>query len=324
MARVMAIVAAVCMLAASAFGATTIYWDNEFGTRDFATAENWDADSVNPADENFFIGMSSSDSPILSTSFTGRQLAIGVGAAGELTVTAGDSTFGAIWTGGVSGDTSVGNLTMTGGVLSSDSYLTMGSFGNSLVSLSGSSEVYANRAVVGNNTANATLYMKDNAVLDINVVNANNQAYRRDFTVGSTSGVGRVILEGAGTSIRAYDDITLKANSTFEFRLDGSLGVGASIATGDLITLSGAIEASFLDEVVPGTYTVLSTSATYAGAIVDNTSGGLISPQMIDAGWSYEIVTTENSTELQLTMVPEPMTLVLLGLGGVLGLRRRK
>ena len=323
MSKLMAIVAVACLLAVPTFGATSIYWDNEVD-RDFATAANWDVDSVDPSDENFRIGMTGLNSPILSTSFTGRQLSVGIGGNGELTVTGGDSDFLAVWTGGISGDTSTGNMLMTGGTLTSDSYFTVGNFGDSVITLENSSVIYANRVYVSAHTTTSVLHLKDNSILDISVVNASNAAYRRDLTIGGADCVGKVIIEGYGASVRAYDDIFLNANSTIEFRLDGALGVGNSIATDDLISLSGAIEASFLGEVVPGTYTVMSTSATYADAIVDNTNGGLLSQQMIDDGWSYDIVTTENSTDFQLTMVPEPLTLVLLGLGSVLGLRRKK
>jgi T5SS/PEP-CTERM-associated repeat protein len=207
---------------------------------------------------------------------------------------------------------SLGEVNVSGtGQVNLATYATFGNIGQGVLNVSGGSFI-ADRMTLGQNGGSGTVVVSGTGSFEL-----------ADYLQGST-GDFLFRLEGSGASVTINDNIISTAgfNSyAFEFALDGANGVGSGIFAQNAIDLAEGVEIdlSFIGAAIDGTYTIMSS----AGTITDLSTSGLLSDASVAAGWTYDIVSGESLTELQVT-IPEPATVLLLVGGGVMALRRRK
>jgi hypothetical protein len=159
-----------------------------------------------------------------------------------------------------------------------------------------------------------------------------------DFFVGGGTGTGTVVLDGSVTSggddivngrgstdrVRFLDNSTLRAIIDQD-AIDDANNMRKIDCTSSQNSSSNALfaDGSLLDPqfdssvtATPGTWTLLTTVT----GITDE--GVALTASADAAGWEFDII--DDGKTLTVTYVPEPATMVLLGLGGVGILRRRR
>ncbi|AQQ71151.1 hypothetical protein SMSP2_01516 [Limihaloglobus sulfuriphilus] len=222
-------------------------------------------------------------------SFTANRMNVGLGDAG-----------------------SVGEINVSGtGQVIIDTYSTFGNTGQGFLNVSGGS-FSADRMTLGQNGGFGQVTVSGTGSFEL-----------ADYL---TSNTGDLLfrLEGSQASVAMGGNIRSSSDFgsyIFEFALDGANGVGDGIFAQTGITLNEGvkIDLEFIGAAVDGTYTIMSTPDVFN----DFTTSGLLSDDSVAAGWTYDIVTGDTLTELQVT-IPEPATMLLLLGGGMIALKRRK
>jgi autotransporter-associated beta strand protein len=171
----------------------------------------------------------------------------------------------------------------------------------------------------GDTTISAGSLLVNGSIASSSGVSVNDGA-----TLGGSGDVGNVTVADGGHLAPGNSPGTLHAASLalndasiLDFELGSLAGPNDLIdITGDL-TLDGILNISNLGGLDDGRYTLM----TYSGSLSDN---GLALGSTPGA-FNYSIDTgTAGSVFLDISAVPEPGTLTLLGLGGLLALRRRR
>lgn len=152
------------------------------------------------------------------------------------------------------------------------------------------------------------------------------------MTVGSSTAEGTFTMIGGGTgnaTVSTYGSLyraNTGDNATLAFQVDDA-GITKLTINGDLRLYSASadrdilIDVTALNENIFGTYTLL----TWAGAYNTTNANGAelaLTQASIDAGWTLNVDTTAQTVTA--TLVPEPVTMAVLCMGGMLMVRRKK
>ncbi len=188
------------------------------------------------------------------------------------------------------------------------------------------------------NGANTTSATFNSALTGSGAINAANS---KGVTVGATgtlapgNSIGTLVLNGNGTTTSV---LTMATNSKFDFELSGNGGTPDQLSfwnyvDGDLLLNSNAIDLSLLGPQTIGTYTVdiftffadggtTPTTHAFGSGLTIGNLGANISEASIDWNGSGD---NNQTIALTYTVVPEPTAALLIGMGGLaLILRRRR
>ena len=297
--------------------AVTHYWTSAVN-QDFATLGNWNTNNAGTGTvmttftgNALYINRTGTQKAIISSdiaNLTGSgslRLGYGVtGASGELLVTGGVNAFGnSLQVGG--NTTGACLLTMSGGTLKFNaSYATIGEGAatNGTININGGS-LEADRMTIANN---ATAVAK----LDISAGSIKLVNYMSQSTSGSLRfGSGNATMNISGTAVVEMDTLTL----------GNGLGTGLfTMSGGQLFTDNVTFAAGVLTAFEGGTWTLTGDKTTTINdAILNgyiNHSGG---------NGKISVVYNQPQDVTLVTIVPEPATLMLLGLGGLIIRKRR-
>lgn len=305
--------AVMALFCTQTFAAIT--WTNAKANNNFADLGNWG----NPATlggQDCTIALSGTNRAVLSTTLSSNPKSIQVDATspatGELVISGGDNTLtgGTLRVGYSSGKK--GALTITGGSLTvMDSYTTLGGNGVATITMSGGT-LTADRITLGQTTAGTTMTMTGGTI------NVTQKPGSTTSTSGSLRlGAGNPNLYISGTAVinaekfyinegglitmnggAIYVTGTADSNPTFNFT-----EAGISSMLGKIEFNSGLFQ-------ITGNYASLFDAAIANGNIYTTVEG-----KTVDAQYANGYTT--------LTLIPEPMTLVVLGLGSLLLARRK-
>ncbi|MEY3395309.1 MAG: hypothetical protein RL346_1545 [Verrucomicrobiota bacterium] len=237
-----------------------------------------------------------------------------------------------------------GNVTVTGAVTEN---MTTGSFVKA-----GSGTLTLNGSYTSNNTtivSGGTLFINGNASNATGAFNVNGGNLGGIGTIGGATTIGNTSAatlaagHNATGTLTFANTLTLGANATTIMEINGLAGAGAT-GGHDFINLTGAITAGtftyggalnldigtlfttsaswnlydFTSET--GTFTSITLADQYSGSLLDGNTDGVW--ELVDGTHSWTF--TESSGVLNLTIIPEPSTLLLGSLGACLFFRRRK
>ena len=304
--------------------ATTYYWTNGNSDNDFSVLTNWNTKqdgtgsiATDLAGDALRINISEANQAKLSTTLPDTVADIQVGTlanvTGELLISGGTHTLSYAFRVGISQATATGLVTITDGTINVlNTYTTFGDTCTSIVHMSGGTF----------NTDRITFGQAATSVSTLHMTGGIITIARTDETPADTSGslrmgLGNTNLYVGGTAVINMEKLyinegglltlsdnaaihitgTTDASPTFNFTEDAIAGMLGKIA------FNGG---SFA---VTGDYESLLDSAIGSGNIYTSVAG-----MSVDAQYA------EGFTSLQL--IPEPCTLLLLGLGG-LALRRK-
>lgn len=218
------------------------------------------------------------------------------------------------------------NTTFAGNVIDGGTRSALRKVGTGTLILSGTGNTFS-----GPSSINAGTLQVDGALTSTNLiltVNAGGTLAGSGSIAGSVSSVGGIIAPGSSPGTLTVGGITLDANSVLSYELNGSNttvggGINDLIVTGGL-TLAGTLNIS---ETVPGSFATAAFGSTwrlfnYSGTLVNN---GLVigTVPTLPSGGSFNIDTSV-SGQVNLVLVPEPTSLMVLGALGVMGIRRRR
>lgn len=324
--NVLFIAVIMTMLMSPAFAAT-YYWTNANANNDFSVLGNWNTAQNGSgtaagdlAGDVLRVNITGTNYAKLSSTLsdTPAEIQIGTlaGVTGELLISGGTHTFTNTFRVAISKDTAAGIVTMTDGTVNvPNSYTTFGDMGNSIFNMSGGTF----------NTDRITFGQVATSVSTLNMTGGTINLAKTDSTPAVTSGSLRMgqgntnlYLSGSaainmerfwineGGLITMSDNAAIRItgttdeNPTFNFTEDAIAGM-----LGKILFNGGSF-------VVTGDYESLFDAAIGNGNIYTTASGMSVDAQY----FAGNDVTT-------LVLVPEPVTLGLLGLGSLF-LRRRR
>jgi len=317
-------------LAGSAFAANEIYWDGGGGDNYLTTPENWVGD-VLPV-----LGADPVEYAMLDTPGDQPLVAAGINASFDRVV--------------IGQYNSVCTLDVTGGSLTSFlEHFTVGrkAGGNGILNISGG-DVIANEGFIISNNADATGTV--NMTGGTLTVHASSDPdpkrwYRKMLTIGD-SGPGTFNMDGGAVTVDMDMWLAFRATSSgnlnmtggtidvagsiyLDYNIHGSVtGIwGAGAAPGAIQLDGGVITASDLVMTADGSLDLTEGKMILDGddtlAVWEYVDAGLItgygSADNVRVGYDVR-----NDETILVAVIPEPATLALLGLGGLLSLRRRR
>jgi hypothetical protein len=293
-----------------------ITWTNAKANNDFADLGNWG----NPATlggQDCTIGLSGTNKAILSTTLSANPKSIQVDATspatGELVISGGTNTLtgGTLRVGYSAGKK--GALTITGGSLTvMDSYTTIGGNGVAIMTMSGGT-LTADRITFGQTTAGTTVNMTGGTI------NITQKPTSTTSTSGSLRmGAGNPNLYISGTAVINADKFYINEGGLITMN-GGAIYVNGTIDSNPTFNFTEAEISSMLGKVefnsglfqITGNYASLFDAAIASGNIYTTVAGKSVDAQYADGYTTLTLV------------VPEPVTLVVLGLGGLLFARRK-
>jgi len=296
-------------LVGSAFAADVL-WDGGGSDNYWTTPENWVGDVLpDDIDDYAMISDPFVPQPLVCDGVTASAFRVIVGQNNgpcTLTVTGGSITSsGHVFTVGRSPG-GEGILNLSGGdVLAAEGFIIANYLDTGTVNMSGGTltvqtadaSKWFHHFIVGDN-GTGTLNMSGG------VITAKNNMYI------SYNNMGTGIVNMTGGEINVTDTIIIVRSSTGEFHLDGGLVTAADLS----MTANGSLD------------------LTNGVMILDDDDTSAVQ-EYIDSGWitgyggagdvllDYDVTNPGKTT---LSAIPEPATLALLGLGGLLSLLRRR
>ncbi len=326
-------VVAVVALAVPAFGATyiTTNWSNA-GTDSWHVDGNWDnnaPDSPPATGEYWHVYISNGGTAQISANADANKLYFGKYNVGHLEMLAGTYTLGA--TGGV-GELRVGfNGLASLGVSTFTQY--GGDFysGSSMQVATGGWDSRARPCGSGQWTIEGGSVGQRNAQYRYMTVGANGGGNYTGY--GFDYGIGRLKVVGTGPTSIQFNCYTQNPGSTLEAVLDADGNITPIQVTGtahvdyDDATLAGTLElvvdyTSFTPVANVTTIPILTVDGT--GALT--TTGLTLVETNTDPNGGHWVMLDNDGVggDLEVQYVPEPATMVLLGLGGIGVLIRRR
>lgn len=341
----MAVLGLVC---APAF-ATNYTWSNALDDNDFSQFGNWTAVPTTFTGHTFWVDSVGDDRAVLSTDLPGQPKNILVahtyGKTGEMLVSGGNNSLGASCAlrvgvaSGTTGASSTGTFTMTNGTLSvMDGYTTFADGGTGLRACTATVDISG--GVLNTDRITIAQYLGDTGTLNMTggtinlslgdvtptstggsirsgagtaTLNISGDAVLNTLKLGLASGLS-IKMNGGAINVLGfmatedYQAAVAAAGGTFSNILTDTFDfTEASIAAG---TMLGKIEFNAGLFKVTGDFESLLDAAIASGNIYTTVAGKTVDAQFADG------FTT-------LLLVPEPMTLVILGVGSLF-LRRRK
>lgn len=218
------------------------------------------------------------------------------------------------------------NTTFAGNIIDGGTRTALVKVGTGTLTLSGTANTFS-----GPSSINAGTLQVDGSLTNNNLVltvNAGGTLAGSGSIAGSVSSVGGTIAPGSSPGTLTVGGMALDSNSILNYELNGGnttigSGINDLIVTGNL-TLDGTINIS---ETVAGSFATASFGSSwrlfnYTGTLVDN---GLVvgTVPTLPSGGSFNIDTSV-SGQVNLVLVPEPSSLMLLGALGWMGVRRRR
>lgn len=331
------IVLVMTVAMAPAFAAT-YYWTNAAGGNDFSVLGNWNTKAdgsgsiaADLADDTLVINKSGAANAVLSGTLANNpanvQVATTDNATGELIISGGTHNITNTLRAAISKTTTTGYVTISGGTINVlNSYTTFGDTGAAFVAMSGGI-LNTDRVTFGQTATSACTLDMTGGTMNIIISDATAAATSGALRMGlgntqlNLSGSAQIntqklsLLQGGSLNmnggtvnilgitpngIPAGIDYSLVDLNTFDFTAD-------SLALGQVL---GKIQFNAGQFLVAGDYSTLLDAAIASGNIYTSVAGKSVDAQYADGYTS-------------LVLVPEPATLVLLTLGGVI-LRRQK
>ncbi|MEN6306247.1 MAG: PEP-CTERM sorting domain-containing protein [Anaerohalosphaeraceae bacterium] len=307
--------------------ATTYYWTNTNANNDFSVLTNWNtaqdgSGSVagDLAGDVLRINITGANYAKLSSTLsdTPADIQIGTlaGVTGELQISGGTHTFTNAFRVAISKDTAAGIVTMTDGTVNvPNSYTTFGDTGTSIFNMSGGTF----------NTDRITFGQAATSVSTLNMTGGTINLSKTDSTPAVTSGslrmgLGNTNLYLSGSSVINTERfwinegglITMSGNAVIHITGTTDENPTFNFTEDAIASMLGKIVFNGGSFVVAGDYESLFDAAIGNGNIYTTTAGVSVDAQY----FAGNDVTT-------LVLVPEPMTMAILGLGSLF-LRRRR
>lgn len=261
------------------------------------------------------------------------------GTVGTVTQTDGTVTISRMY---LSQDGGMATYDMSGGTLNVTSSAYIGDGGDCNFNLSGGTvNITAGTLYVGNEGEGYTT--------NLNITDGSLNAVRVKCGAGSSRGAGNVTISGGSFSVSKY--LSMYSGSGSTFKVSGSGATSISLAQlsiydetlaieldadgSTLIEVYGTSTDSYKGANISGSTLAIDTLADFDGVVGDvydilwsATTINVADMTIVSLGdvdFSYAVVedTVNGGEILQVTVVPEPATMALLTIGGVL-LRRRK
>lgn len=225
---------------------------------------------------------------------------------------------------------SIGSLntstTFAGNVVDGGTRTALRKVGTGTLTLSGTANTFSGPSSVNEGILDVAGVLT-NANLVI-TVNTGGTLAGSGSIAGSVSSVGGVIAPGSSPGTLTVGGLTLDGSSVLNYELNGGnttvgSGINDLILTGNL-TLDGTIN---IAETIAGSFATAAFGSSwrlfnYTGTLVDN---GLVvgTVPTLPPGGSFNIDTSVPG-QVNLVLVPEPSSLMLLGALGWMGVRRRR
>jgi len=304
-------------LAASFAHAADVYWDGGGGDALWTTVENWASDVLPTDVDNAYISDCDPGlpQPLVDSTVTASAKRVVVGQTGPrpctLTITGGSITSSGDYPFAIGNKAGgIGILDISGGeaIASNSGFLvgckdgaegTINMSGGTITSYRASPTAWYHHFVIGD-TVTGTLNMSGG------ILNAKNDMYLSR----TSSGKGTVNMTGGTINVTGEIRLCYDSSASCEFHLDGGVVTAADL----VMTANGSLDLMEGVMILDGDDTL----AVWAYVDADLITGyGAASNVLV----GYD---TRNDKTIVAALVPEPATIALLGLGGLLSLRLRR